>query len=120
MHKYVFIALLILNISIHAMDDLIKLPSEQDLKNKLHAMDLDYFLQKTELDKKLADQQILLRAIVVKLDLAIIDYKKHFKEEALSALVYAILQKRKGAILRAILFNNPDAIKTLEDEHIIH
>lgn len=119
MYKYMLIILLIFNVSLRAMDNLIQLPSEQDLKNKLHTLDLDYFLQKTELDKQLAYQRIPLRTIVLKLELAIFDYKQYFPQEPIGSLVYSIFRKRKGVILKAILFNNPDAIKTLKNENII-
>ena len=87
-----------------AEDTLIKLRSAKEIKESLCKAGFDHFVKVTNIHQRLGDQETYLVGVKVCLDLALEEYKLHFKDpigkkEAVTMRAY------KDHIVKAILHN---------------
>jgi hypothetical protein len=107
------IAVLSFHVSVHASPFSVCLPDEETLKKKAINANVDpYFIEKTNLFKKLANRDNHPRSVAIDIDLAIYDFAKDMGDSTTAK----VMQLEKPLILKAILQDYPEAIQLLRNE----
>jgi|GEM_PF-3718304 len=88
----------------------VKLPSASIIKQRLEGLGLEYFIEKTEIDVELGDQEKHPIEVLVTVKESLADYKNYIKDKPSFDAVYIL----KPRIIRAILQDSPEAIIAFE------
>lgn len=93
-----------------AMDSRIKLPSQQELSDRLCLLQLQDFAEKTKIDVKLGGQERRPLAVVEDLEAAISDYQKLSQNPMMGMQ----MQLLKPMILKEFLKDHPQAMEHIQ------
>jgi hypothetical protein len=111
MKKLMLIAVLGLCSTLSAIQDkVIILPSAEILEQRLQAIGLHHFLEKTKLHRVLGNQEKYPLGVAVETELALYDYNEYMQDQ----IIAVQMQMHKPLILEALLQDHPEAIENLK------
>ena len=112
------LCLLVINNVSQGMEDegTITLPPAATIKQRLHEMGLNHFLEKTKFDQKLGGEKRAPEGVVIAFDLSMYDYAENLKGQPMARSILGTLHLVRPKVIKAILQEHPQAFKQLEDE----
>ena len=115
--KQLYIAAVLVSLcnGICAMEDIVKLPSEQKLKQRLCKEGLGHFTEITKIDKTLGGKKIYPLEVTRAVHLAVSDYGKSFNNPNTDLLV----QDRTPTIIITLLKGHPKTIEALKEQDML-
>lgn len=115
MKKLLLFVLLALTNKSDAMDMSIVLPSQKELNDRLHALHLDHFAEKSGIGKELGGQTKRPLVIVMDINLALRDYCKNLNNPVIDAQ----MEDYRPMIIEKFLKDHPQAIEFLKSKNIL-
>ncbi len=94
---------------------LVIMPNAQILQDRLRKCGFDYFMENTDIVKKLADQQRYPIGIAIAIELCFLAYNKNLKNEETGKIIMALTKMNKFLLFEALLEGEPKALKELKD-----
>jgi len=93
------------------------MPSEETLLKRLQEKEFGVFAEKTDIAKKLGNQEKFSLGVANQIELSLVDYEKELEQsmpKQLAAMVFAHTYKHKKQLLKLLLQEHPEALEELK------
>ncbi|HSC25377.1 MAG TPA: hypothetical protein VLB80_04160 [Candidatus Babeliales bacterium] len=94
---------------------LIRLASQQELRNRLNNTGFDHFVEKTSIDQELGGREQHPLEVINAVNSALYDYSQIIKNPVLNML----MREGKPRLIKIILQEHPQAIKYLKEKNLL-
>lgn len=103
----------------YGMDKRITMPNKAVLRERLKAINMDHFMEKTNILDVLADKKKAVLGVNIAMELAIADYRKYLTQgpgasPATRPLLAAFLMN-KPLLIEALLKDHPEGLSALQE-----
>ena len=98
-----------------SFDTKIVLPSAAEIKSRLQAIQLDHFVQTTNIDQRLGGRAMYPCGVLVTIEVLLCDYNKICQNE----LLRQVMSIRRPEIIATILTDFPQALMLLKSEEFL-
>ena len=102
----------------YSMQQLLKMPKESILNDRLQEQGFDHFMEKTGIVQRIAGRDLYPGGVVMAVELALADYDENLKKgmpAAMARQMSVIMQMRKSQLLDAILGDIPGASQAVNE-----
>jgi hypothetical protein len=113
---FTFILLSTLN-GLYAMDNVVTLASQEELKKRLNNdVGVPHFVETTNIDRMLGSRKVVPLEVTALVDFALLQYseKIDFNEEIQTNFANQFMQSKRNKMITAILQEHPEAIDALK------